>query len=100
MTWPGLEPDLPAIMLNSHMDVVPVFEARPASYLRDSMIILQAEWTYPPFAAHKDEKGNIYARGAQDMKNVGCQHMEAVRTIKRAGTRLRRTVHLTFVPGA
>jgi aminoacylase len=26
MTWAGLEPELPAVCLNSHMDVVPVFE--------------------------------------------------------------------------
>ncbi|KOB65554.1 Aminoacylase-1, partial [Operophtera brumata] len=26
MTWEGLEPTLPSILLNSHMDVVPVFE--------------------------------------------------------------------------
>lgn len=25
ITWVGQEPSLPAIMLNSHMDVVPVF---------------------------------------------------------------------------
>lgn len=28
VTWIGLQPDLPAIMLNSHMDVVPVNEVR------------------------------------------------------------------------
>jgi aminoacylase len=26
ITWLGEEPDLPSIMLNSHMDVVPVYE--------------------------------------------------------------------------
>lgn len=26
ITWIGSEPDLPSILLNSHMDVVPVFE--------------------------------------------------------------------------
>jgi len=25
LTWQGLEPALPAVLLNSHMDVVPVF---------------------------------------------------------------------------
>ncbi|KAH9631689.1 hypothetical protein HF086_014690 [Spodoptera exigua] len=28
MTWPGLEPNLPSVLLNSHMDVVPVFEKK------------------------------------------------------------------------
>jgi aminoacylase len=83
MTWPGTEPDLPAILLNSHTDVVPVFPEH---------------WTYPPFSAHKDEKGNIYGRGTQDMKCVGMQHLEAVRRLKNSGVKLKRTVHLSFVP--
>ena len=58
------DPSLSSIMLNSHMDVVPVFPEH---------------WTYPPFSAHKDEDGNIYGRGTQDMKSVGIQHFEAVR---------------------
>lgn len=28
LTWQGLQPELPSIMLNSHMDVVPVYEVR------------------------------------------------------------------------
>ena len=28
-------------------------------------------WTHPPFEAHKDSEGRIWARGAQDMKSVG-----------------------------
>ena len=28
-------------------------------------------WTHPPFEAHKDEEGRIWARGSQDMKSVG-----------------------------
>ena len=32
------------------------------------------------------------------MKCVGIQHIEAVRRLKAAGTKLRRTLHLTFVP--
>lgn len=31
VTWKGLEPELPTIMLNSHMDVVPVNEVRKTS---------------------------------------------------------------------
>ena len=50
VTWPGTHPALPAVMLNSHTDVVPVFPEH---------------WTYPPFSAHKDEKGDIYGRGTQ-----------------------------------
>ena len=33
MTWPGTNPDFPALLLNSHMDVVPVF---PESWKYDA----------------------------------------------------------------
>jgi aminoacylase len=56
ITWTGTEPTLPSILLNSHMDVVPVFEEK---------------WTHKPFAADQDEQNNIYARGSQDVKCVG-----------------------------
>lgn len=83
LTWIGLQPSEPAILLNSHMDVVPVFEDK---------------WTYPPFGAHMDEQGNIYARGSQDMKCVGIQYLEAIRRMKLAGQRFKRTIHISFVP--
>lgn len=83
LTWIGTQPSEPAILLNSHMDVVPVFEDK---------------WTYPPFDAHMDEQGNIYARGSQDMKCVGIQYLEAIRRIKLAGQRFKRTIHISFVP--
>ncbi|KAK9680375.1 Peptidase family M20/M25/M40 [Popillia japonica] len=83
ITWTGTEPNIPSVMLNSHMDVVPVYEDK---------------WTYKPFSAHIDSKGNIYARGSQDMKCVGIQYLEAVRRLKQQGVRLRRTIHMSFVP--
>lgn len=83
LTWIGTDPSKPAILLNSHMDVVPVFEDK---------------WTYPPFSAHMDEKGNIYARGSQDMKCVGIQYLEAIRRMKLAGQSFKRTLHISFVP--
>lgn len=46
-----------------------------------------------------DDEGNIYARGSQDMKCVGIQYIESIRRLKAAGTRLRRTIHMCFVPG-
>ena len=63
MTWPGTEPDLPALLLNSHTDVVPVY---PES------------WKYDAFGAVKEDNGDIYGRGTQDMKSVGIQHIEAI----------------------
>ncbi|XP_015601139.1 aminoacylase-1 [Cephus cinctus] len=82
ITWEGTEPSKPAILLNSHMDVVPV---------------VAEKWTYPPFSAHMDEKGNIYARGSQDMKCVGIQYLEAIRRLKLNGQHFKRTIHISFV---
>ncbi|XP_029455365.1 aminoacylase-1 isoform X2 [Rhinatrema bivittatum] len=83
LTWEGTNPRLRSIVLNSHTDVVPVFEAY---------------WNHDPFAAYKDADGNIYARGAQDMKCVTIQYIEAIRKLKAAGKHFPRTIHLTFVP--
>ncbi|NXG37205.1 ACY1 protein, partial [Dromaius novaehollandiae] len=83
LTWLGTNPSLRSILLNSHTDVVPVFEEH---------------WTYPPFEAVKDSQGNIYARGAQDMKCVSIQYLEAIRRLKVEGKSFARTIHLTFVP--
>jgi len=83
MKWLGKSPELPAIILNSHMDVVPVFPEK---------------WTHDPFGAHMDDQGRIYARGTQDMKSVGCQYMAAVRALKSSGYQPKKTVYLTFVP--
>ncbi|KAJ2352670.1 adenylate cyclase [Coemansia sp. RSA 2618] len=88
LTWIGTQPELPSIILNSHTDVVPVFEEF---------------WTHPPFEASRvaTEAGDdfkIIARGAQDMKIVGHGYLEAVRSMQAQGVRLRRTLHLVFVP--
>lgn len=83
ITWTGTQPELPSLLLNSHMDVVPVF---------------RENWTYDPYGAETDEKGNIYARGAQDMKCVGIQYCEAIRRLIESGVKLKRTIHILFVP--
>ncbi|XP_075039910.1 aminoacylase-1A-like [Mixophyes fleayi] len=83
LTWKGSQPHLKSVILNSHTDVVPVFEEF---------------WTYPPFSAHKDTDGNIYGRGTQDMKSVTIQYLEAVRQLKSEGHHFPRTIHLTMVP--
>uniref|UniRef100_A0A672KX86 N-acyl-aliphatic-L-amino acid amidohydrolase n=1 Tax=Sinocyclocheilus grahami TaxID=75366 RepID=A0A672KX86_SINGR len=83
ITWVGSRPELKSVVLNSHTDVVPVYEEH---------------WKHDPFAAVKDEHGNIYGRGSQDMKCVTIQYIEAIRRLKAAGKRFSRTIHLTFVP--
>jgi aminoacylase len=67
--------------------------------ITDQLILLQEKWKYGPFSADKDANGNIYARGSQDMKCVGIQYLEAIRRLKKAGVKLSRTLHISFVPG-
>lgn len=79
----GTQPELKSIILNSHMDVVPVFEEY---------------WTHKPFEADMDEAGRIFARGAQDMKSVGMQYLGALRYFKLKQMTFKRTIHVIFVP--
>ncbi|KAK9944432.1 hypothetical protein M0R45_010002 [Rubus argutus] len=83
LKWPGSDPSLPSILLNSHTDVVPAEHDK---------------WAHPPFSAHVDPHGKIYARGSQDMKCVGMQYLEAIRRLKASGFKPTRTVYLSFVP--
>jgi len=83
MTWFGTQPDLPTLLLNSHVDVVPVF---------------REFWKYDPFEAVMEDNGDIFARGSQDMKCVGIQYLEAIRRLQAEGYKPTRTVHLSFVP--
>jgi hypothetical protein len=63
------------------------------------LLLLQEHWTYPPFGAEQDEQGNIFGRGAQDTKGAGIQYLETVRRLKADGIRLRRTIHISYMPG-
>ncbi|XP_055815417.1 uncharacterized protein LOC129885239 [Solanum dulcamara] len=84
LKWPGNDPTLSSILLNSHTDVVPSEHHK---------------WTHPPFSAHLDSTtGNIFARGSQDMKCVGLQYLEAIRKLKASGFSPLRTLYLSFVP--
>ncbi|KAL2915548.1 adenylate cyclase [Polyrhizophydium stewartii] len=83
LTWAGSEPALKSVMLNSHIDVVPVSESN---------------WDHDPFGAVKLPNGDIVARGAQDMKCVGIGYLEAIRVLKAKGVVPKRTVHAVFVP--
>uniref|UniRef100_A0A1B0A2Y1 N-acyl-aliphatic-L-amino acid amidohydrolase n=1 Tax=Glossina pallidipes TaxID=7398 RepID=A0A1B0A2Y1_GLOPL len=83
ISWYGTDQAAKSILLNSHMDVVPVYPEN---------------WTHPPFAAEMDNQGRIYARGSQDMKSVGMQYLAALRALRKQGLHFKRTIHLTFVP--
>eukprot|EP00871_Galdieria_phlegrea_P000897 jgi/Galph1/1808/GphlegSOOS_G492.1 len=78
----GKNSTAPTIMLNSHMDVVPV---EPNG------------WKHDPFAA-TIEQDNIYARGTQDMKSVTIQYLEAIRKLLERGWTPNRNILLTVVP--
>lgn len=83
LTWLGRSPELPSIMLNSHMDVVAVIEKY---------------WSHPPFEAELDGDGRIFARGTQDMKSVGMQYLAAIRAFKKENIQLNRTIHIVYTP--
>ncbi|KAL6861224.1 hypothetical protein ACP4OV_016924 [Aristida adscensionis] len=84
LTWPGSDPSLPSVLLNSHLDSVP---AEPDL------------WAHPPFAAHRDAAtGRVYARGAQDDKCLPVQYLEAIRGLRAAGFAPARTLHISLVP--
>ncbi|CAK9136715.1 unnamed protein product [Ilex paraguariensis] len=84
LKWPGKNPNLPSILLNSHTDVVPAEHHK---------------WSHPPFESHIDPNtGNIYARGSQDMKCVGLQYLEAIRKLMNSGFNPVRNIYLSFVP--
>lgn len=83
LKWVGSDPTLPALLLNSHTDVVPFEESK---------------WIHHPLQAHMDKEGDIYARGSQDMKCVGMQYLEAIRKLQASGFHPIRSVYLSFVP--
>jgi aminoacylase len=99
VTLAGQDPSLPSILLNSHYDVVPV---------------MREQWCCDPFGAEirdgyvgpqvpddlEPAGPCIYARGAQDMKCVCIQYLEALRRLRKRpeGWKPLRTLHLTFVP--
>ena len=82
ITFKGKNPDLPALALNHHMDVVP---ASPEG------------WIKPPFAGEIYE-GSIIGRGTQDMKGIAAVHYFALKELKKSGFMPDRTVHIFAVP--
>ena len=82
LSWAGADPAAPSIVLLSHMDVVPVDVEK---------------WTKDPWGASLED-GRVYGRGAQDMKSVGIQYLEAILRLKGGGAAPLRTVHILFVP--
>jgi carboxypeptidase PM20D1 len=79
-TWPGSDPDLPAVMLTAHQDVVPADAS---------------DWTQPPFEG-VIEDGYIWGRGAMDDKVGVLGILEATEYLLGIGFQPRRTIYFAF----
>jgi acetylornithine deacetylase len=83
-SWRGGDPDAATLVLNGHIDVVP-----PGDF---------ASWSTSPWSGEVRD-GQVYGRGACDMKGgLACQLL-AVEALRAAGVRLRGTVLLQSVAG-
>lgn len=91
LSWPAPAPEgkQPSVLLVSHTDVVPC----------DLDF-----WDHDPFAASKDSNGDIFARGTQDMKSCGMQHLLSLERLAKleasSGLKSPRTrnLHVVLVP--
>jgi carboxypeptidase PM20D1 len=82
-TWPGSKPDLPPILLLSHLDVVPV---EPGT---------EKKWTHPPFSGEIAD-GYVWGRGTLDDKVSVLGVLEGVELLLARGFQPERTVLLAF----
>ena len=71
-----------AILLESHMDVVPTDPSR---------------WSHDPFGAEISD-GKVWGRGTIDMKGIGISYLYAFIMLRRQHVALTRDVLLMFVP--
>ena len=78
---PGTDPDLPALLVQAHLDVVPADAA---------------EWSVPPFAG-VERDGYLWGRGAVDMKDMIAMVLAVLGDWSREGRRPRRDIVLAFV---
>ncbi|TWP49581.1 M20/M25/M40 family metallo-hydrolase [Lentzea tibetensis] len=78
---PGSQPELPALLVQAHLDVVP---ADPA------------EWSVHPFSGEVRD-GYVWGRGAVDMKDMAAMTIAVVAEWAATGRRPRRDIVLAFV---
>ena len=83
ITFQGSNPQLPSLVLNHHMDVVPADNPD--------------EWIAKPFDA-KIVDNQLIGRGVQDMKGIGMLHYFALKELKDKGFVPQRTIHIFAVP--
>jgi carboxypeptidase PM20D1 len=82
-TWPGADPNAPALLLAAHQDVVPI-EGSSAS-----------QWTHPPFDGVVTG-GFVWGRGTIDDKMSLIAILEATERLLARGLRPRQTIYLAF----
>ena len=82
-TWQGSNPDLEAVLLMAHQDVVP---ADPETL---------EKWEHAPFSGEIAD-GYVWGRGALDIKNQLTAILESVEHLLKAGFQPKRTVYLAF----
>ncbi|MEU7376264.1 M20/M25/M40 family metallo-hydrolase [Streptomyces albidoflavus] len=77
----GREPELPPLLVHSHLDVVPADAA---------------DWTVHPFSGEVKD-GYVWGRGAVDMKDMVAMILDVVTSMHVGGRAPRRDVVLAFV---
>jgi len=82
-TWQGSDTSLDPVLFLAHMDVVPV-EPRT-----------EPDWSHPPFAGAIAE-GQVWGRGALDMKGALVTLLEAAEQLIQEGHRPERTLYFAF----
>lgn len=82
-TWPGRDPNAPALLLAAHQDVVPI---DPGS---------ERKWTHRPFDGVV-AGGFVWGRGTIDNKGSLMAILEAVERQLARGVKPRQTVYLAF----
>jgi acetylornithine deacetylase/succinyl-diaminopimelate desuccinylase-like protein len=78
--WPGTDPTLPALLIQAHLDTVPA---------------QSAEWSLDPFSG-AIEAGNVWGRGAVDMKDAVAMYLVALKSMKLDGRAPKRDLILVF----
>ncbi len=81
--WRGSKPDLNAIVMMAHLDVVPADAAT------------EKEWKQPPFDGVIAD-GYVWGRGTMDCKGQVFTILEGVETLLKMGYKPERTIYLAF----
>ena len=83
LEWPGEKPELDAMLLMSHFDVVPV---------EDGSL---GKWTHSPFSGKIDDEF-VWGRGTLDCKHGVMAILEAIRLLSAEGFKPQRTIYVAL----